>query len=90
MIIEALMTAGLWIVNAILDVLDVLPNMPESVISALDQFLALVFDNAGLVDFFFPISFALPILSTVFVLSNWKRLYHFILWLWHKIPISSD
>lgn len=90
MIFEALMDAGLWILDAFMDVLDVLPAMPDSVISALSQFLSLLFDNACLVSFFFPVSFAVPILIIVFTLSNWKRIYHFLMWIWRKIPISSE
>lgn len=90
MVFEALMNAGLWILNAILDVLDVLPNFPDSVVSALNDFFDLLFANLSLLWFFFPVSFGLHILGIVFLMANWKRIYHFILWVWHKVPISSD
>lgn len=90
MITQSLMTAGKWILSAILNVLDILPNFPEGVITALDDYLDLVFSNLSILPFFFPVSFGLSILSIVFVMSNWKRIYHFILWVWHKVPLSSD
>lgn len=90
MILEGLMTAGLWILNSFLDVLDILPTFPVAVISALSDFLDLIFDNACLVPFFFPVPFALVILAIVFPMANWKRIYHFIMWIWWKIPWSSS
>lgn len=90
MIVEGLMTAGLWILDAILDVLDVLPSFPEGPATAIASYLDLVFDNVTILPFFFPVSFAAPILAIVFLMANWKRIYHFILWVWHKVPISSD
>lgn len=90
MIIEALMDVGVFIVRAILEVLDVLPRMPNSIVVAVDDFVLLILRNARLVDFFFPISFGVSILTIVVVLANWKRVYHFILWIWHKVPISSE
>lgn len=90
MIVQALMTAGKWILSAILNVLDILPNFPDGVITALNDFFDLVFSNLAILPFFFPVSFGLSILSIVFVMANWKRIYHFILWVWHKVPLSSD
>lgn len=90
MIVEGLMTAGRWILNAFLNVLDLLPNFPDEALIAMDDFLNLVFSHLGLLWFFFPVRFALSILGVVFVMANWKRLYHIILWVWHKVPLSSD
>lgn len=84
------MDVGLVIVNALLAVLDILPAMPDIVLSAVDDFMDLVIDNAYLTSFFFPVSFALPILTIVAFMANWKRIYFFLMWVWRKIPISSD
>lgn len=86
MIIEALLNFGLNIIDALLDLLDVLPNMPESVVTAIGNYLDLVFDNMDILPFFFPVSFALPLLGIVIVLANWKRLYHFIKWAYDLLP----
>lgn len=90
MIVEALMNAGLWILNALLNVLDVLPSFPDSAILAIADYLDLVMDNTAILPFFFPVDFALPIVGIVFLMANWKRVYHFVLWVWHKVPLSSD
>lgn len=39
MLVEKLVEWGLALLNAILNILDVLPDMPSSVVSALDSFL---------------------------------------------------
>lgn len=90
MIVEGLMQAGVWILNAILNALDILPTMPADVVTAINAYLQLVFDNVVILPFFFPVSFAAGMLPVVLILANWKRLYHFIMWVWHKVPISSD
>lgn len=91
MIIEGLMNMGLWVFEALLDILDVLPNLPGTVISSVDSFFNLVLSNLDLLYFVFPcVDYALSLLGIVFILSNWRRLYHMIMWVWHKVPISSD
>lgn len=86
MIVEALINFGLKIVDAFLTLLDVLPNMPESVVTAIGNYLDLVFDNMDILPFFFPVSFAMPILAIVIVMANWKRIYHFVKWVYDFIP----
>ena len=55
MLIEALGNLGIKVLNAILNVLDVLPDMPAEVVNALNSFFKLVFDNCSLIGFFVPL-----------------------------------
>ena len=55
MLVEALGNLGVQVLNAVLNILDVLPDMPQAVVSALGNFFDLVFDNCSLIGFFVPL-----------------------------------
>ena len=88
MITEALMNAGLFLMNAILNFLDLLPDMPSEVISVLDEFFDLIFTNGwSLACFLIPMDFALILLPLVILVVNFERVYHLIMWVLRKIPM---
>ena len=55
MLVEALGNLGVQVLNAVLNILDVLPDMPQTVVSALSNFFDLVFGNCSLIGFFVPL-----------------------------------
>ena len=88
MITEALMNAGLFLMDAILNFLDLLPDMPSEVISVLDEFFDLIFTNGwSLACFLIPMDFALILLPLVILVVNFERVYHLIMWVLRKIPM---
>lgn len=87
MITEALINIGLFFFDVILNFLDLLPDMPEEVISVLDEFFDLVFTNGwSLACFVIPMDFALILLPLVILVVNFERVYHLIMWVLRKIP----
>lgn len=82
------MNAGLFLLDVILNFLDLLPDMPEEVISVLDQFFDLIFSNGwSLACFLIPMDFALILLPLVILVANFERVYHLIMWVLRKIPM---
>lgn len=75
------------ILNAILSLLDVLPDFPAAFIEIVDKFFNLIFDNLFLLSFFVridTIKIAIPILIVVL---NFEHVYRFIMWILRKIPM---
>ena len=89
MIIEAVANLGLLLINAVMTVLDVLPDLPASVISALDSFFDLIFDNASLIGFFIPLGLLKVLLPIALVVINFRHIYAAVMWVLRKIPMLS-
>lgn len=86
MITQALCWLVEFLLNAILMLLDILPDFPASFVNVLNEFFGLIFDNVFLLSFFVRIStikIAIPILIVV---MNFEHVYRFIMWILRKIP----
>lgn len=88
MLTEKLIDIGFGFLNGILDFLDILPQMPDEVVSVLDQFLDLVFVNGwNAACFFIPMDFVLILVPMVLIVANFEHIYHLIMWVLRKIPV---
>lgn len=67
-----------------------LPNFPDSLINSLDYYMDLIFNNLDFLGFFFRGSTISLVASTAVSLFLFTKLYHFIFWVWRKLPISSS
>lgn len=86
MLVEALFTAVTWLIDAILNLLDVLPDFPEELVTSVDEFFALIFDNLSILGFFVPLSTIKILIPLVILVINFEDVYAFIMWLLRKIP----
>lgn len=89
MIIEA-------IINLISGVLKVLfawinlPQAPQEIQNAITTYLDLIFNNLQFVGFFIrPITLKI-VATTAISLYVFSRLYKITMWIYHKLPISSN
>jgi hypothetical protein len=89
MILEKMFDVGIWIIEAIMNLMDVLPAFPESLVTALNSFFDLIFNNLTILGFFFPISFAKVIIPMMVVVINFEHIYTFIMWVLKKIPMIN-
>ena len=87
MILEKMFDVGMWIINAILNLLDVLPQFPESLVSHLNAFFDLLFDNLTVLGFFVPVTTLKVLIPLLLVVLNFERLYTFVMWVLRKIPM---
>ena len=86
MLVEGLFTVVKWLLNAILNLLDVLPDFPASLVSSLNSFFDLVFDNLSLIGFFIPLTTVKILVPLLIVVINFEYIYAFIMWILRKIP----
>lgn len=86
MLVEALFTAVTWLIDAILNLLDVLPDFPEELVTSVEEFFSLIFDNLAILGFFVPLSTVKILIPLVILVINFEDVYAFIMWLLRKIP----
>lgn len=86
MLVEALFTAVTWLIDAILNLLDVLPDFPEELVTSVEEFFSLIFDNLSILGFFVPLSTIKILIPLVILIINFEDVYAFIMWLLRKIP----
>lgn len=89
MVTEALLNLVNKILNGILNILDVLPDFPETLTNSLNQFFDLIFDNLGILSFFIRIDTVKIMVPIVIVVMNFERIYRFIMWIVRKIPVAG-
>ena len=86
MLTEALFTAVTWLLDAILNILDVLPEFPAELVASVEEFFSLIFDNLSILGFFLPLSTIKILISLVLLVINFEDVYAFIMWLLRKTP----
>lgn len=86
MIVQALFNLIFGLINFILGLLPSLPNFNESSLSDFNQTLDIIFDNAGLLGFFFPISTIKVYIPLVLLAINFEHIYKISIWVisWFK------
>ena len=88
MLTEALINVGMFLLDVILNFLDLLPDMPPELVAVLDEFFDLIFTNGwSIACFVIPMDFALILLPLVILVANFERVYHLIMWVLRKIPL---
>ena len=75
--------------TAILGLLDVLPDFPAGLVTSLNSFFDLLFDNMFLIGFFVRLSTVRILVPLVVVVINFEYVYSFIMWVLRKIPLVS-
>ncbi len=63
-----------------------LPNLPDSVISGVNSFLDIIFDNVGILGLFIPINTVKIVVPLVIAIANFDRIYKLVMWVIRKIP----
>lgn len=86
MLVEAFFNGAISILDGILNLLDVLPEFPEDLISSMNSFFALIFDNLPLLGFFVRLSTVKILVPLLIVVINFEDIYAFIMWILRKIP----
>lgn len=86
MLVEYLFNGAISLLNGILDLLDVLPEFPEDLVTSMDSFFSLIFDNLPLLGFFVRLDTVKILVPLVIVVINFEDIYAFVMWILRKIP----
>lgn len=89
MIIESIVNLLTILIKAVFGFIN-LPSAPDGARAAISNYFNMVFNNLNFLGFFVRIS-TLKIIATVaFLLFTFKRIYHITMWIYLKLPTSSE
>lgn len=86
MLVESLFNGVTSLIDGILNLLDVLPEFPEDLVTSMDSFFFLIFDNLSLLGFFVRLDTVKILIPLVIVVMNFEDIYAFVMWILRKIP----
>jgi hypothetical protein len=86
MLIELLLDLLKVIFDIIMGLLGVLPDLPESIITALDEFFNLIFQGMNLVSFFLPMDTVKVLIPLVIAIINFDKIWKLVMFIIKKIP----
>lgn len=90
MILEWLFASIIGILKTLFSIIPDLPSLPDSVGFAIEELFDLVFDNLQLLGFFISIPMIKVLVPLIILIENFDHIYHFVIWIIKKIPISSE
>lgn len=90
MIIELIITAITAVLKLVFGILPNIPQLPNSVLTSLQNVFQVIFDNVGLLGLFVRISTIKLLVPLVIIVVNFEHIYHFVLWIIKKLPLSID
>lgn len=80
MIVEALFNLIFGLVNLIIDLLPSLPSFDGSLLVDFNNALDIIFENAKLVGFFFPVETVKVYIPLVLLVINFEHIYNLSMW----------
>lgn len=90
MIIEALVNLVTSLLKIVFNLLPNVPQLPDNLLSSLDRVMTTIFDNLDLLGIFIRIDTIKILVPLVVIAYNFEHIYHFVIWLVKKIPLSID
>lgn len=90
MILELIITAITFVLKTVLGILPNIPQLPNSIMTSLNNVFTTIFNNVGLLGMFVRISTIKLLVPLVIVVVNFEHIYHFVLWIIKKLPLSID
>lgn len=90
MILELIITAITFVLKTILSILPNVPQLPGSITTSLNNVFNTIFNNVGLLGLFVRISTIKLLVPLVIVVVNFEHIYHFVMWIIKKLPLSID
>lgn len=90
MILEAIMNLVKVLLNVVFALLPDVPNFDITLLDSLTQYINMIFNNLGLLGFFVRISTIKALVPLVIIAINFEDIYHFIMWVVKKLPLSTE
>ena len=87
MLLEWVLSFGQMIISAILNLLDLVPDMPPQAISVLNNFLDIIKTSFNLLCTFVDINMLRILFPIVLIIINFDFVYRVVMWVLRKIPV---
>lgn len=90
MIIKLLINVIFGLVKLLFTPLPNLPAIPQEIMTKVTNVFNVIFNNLNLMPIFVRVSTLQQILPILIIVLSFKHIYHIVLWIIHKIPLSID
>lgn len=90
MILEAIFTLIKYLISFVFALLPNIPNVPTEVQSVVSEYISLITNNCSFASFFLDVSYVKILLTILIALIGFREAYKFIMWIYHKLPFSSE
>ena len=90
MILQAIFLLIGFMIKFVFAILPNLPTVPEQVSNTVSQYIDLITSNLTFISFFLDVSYVKILLEILVVMIGFRYSYKFIMWIYRKLPISSD
>lgn len=90
MIFEAILSLIKVLIKFVFNLLPNLPNVPTAVSNVISEYINLICSNCTFISFFLDVSYVKVIIVLLIALFGFRQAYRFIMWIYHKLPISSQ
>ena len=90
MIIEVIFNLIKTLLTTVLGLLPNVPQLPDSFSTSISNVITVIFDNLDLISIFVRVSTIKILVPLIIVVVNFEHIYHFVMWIVKKIPLSID
>lgn len=90
MIIKAIFDLILLLLTNVFGILPDIPALPSSLLNSLNTVFTTIFDNVDLLGLFVRIDTIKVLVPLLIIVINFEHIYHFVMWIVKKIPLSIN
>ncbi len=90
MIIEAIINLITGVIKLLAVPFNILPDTPEPVVTAVDYYLDLIFNNLDFLSFFVNVDTLKNVALISIGIWTFEHAYSFLIWIIHKLPLSIN
>ena len=90
MILAAIFTLVGALIKFVFRLLPNVPNIPVESQAVVSQYINYITSNTRFVSFFLDVSYTKILLAVVIALLGFRESFKFIMWIYHKLPFSSE
>lgn len=90
MILEAILSLVGVLIKFVFNLLPNLPTVPVEVSNLISEYVDLICSNCTFISFFLDVSYVKVILALLIALFGFRQAYKFTMWIYHKLPLSSE
>lgn len=90
MILEAIFTLISILIRFVFSLLPDVPSLDESVTTAISSYIDLITSNLTFLSFFIDVSYFKILVIALIALIGFRYSFKFIMWIYHKLPFSSE
>lgn len=88
MIVEAIINLITVVIKLLAIPFNILPDTPQALVTAVDYYMDLIFDNLDFISFFVNVDTLKNVAIVAIVIWTIDHTYSLLIWIIHKLPLS--